>query len=129
MTFRMYMALMSAATLMAMGAWAFVVWSTNPQEAPAIGFVMFYLTLLMSLVGLLTIAGVGYRVVILGRRDLVSREVRISFRHAVFLAAMAVVALICSASGWLRWWTFLALIVVVSVIEYAFLVKEEARRS
>ncbi|MBU1448912.1 MAG: hypothetical protein ABIK13_04055 [Patescibacteria group bacterium] len=129
MTFRLYMALMSAATLMAIGAWTFVVWSTNPQEAPVIGFVMFYMTLFLSLVGLLTLGGVGYRVLILGRRDLVSREVRVSFRHAIFLASIAVVALAGSAAGWLRWWMFLLLLIVVSVVEYVFLVKEEARRS
>lgn len=123
------MAIMGVATAMAIAAWAFVVWSTNPEEAPAIGFVMFYVTLLMSLVGLLTVGGVGYRVLILGRRDVVSREVRISFRHAVFLSVIAVVALASSASGRLRWWTFFLLIVVVSAIEYVFLVKEEARRS
>ncbi len=123
------MLFMSVATALAAGAWLFVLWSVNPFEASAAGFVMFYLTLLMSLVGLLTIAGVGYRVLILRRTDVVSREVRISFRHAVFLSLIAVIALALSAAGWLRWWTIIGLIAIVSVVEYVFLVKEEARRA
>lgn len=129
MTFRMYMAFMAVATALACGAWIFVLWSTNPADATATVFVMFYITLFMSLVGLLTLAGVGYRVLILGRRDVVSREVRISFRHAVFLSAMGVIALALSAKGWLHWWVILGLIVSVSAVEYVFLVKEEARRA
>ena len=129
MTFRMYMLFMSVATALSAGAWLFVMWSVNPFEATASGFVMFYLTLLMSLVGIFTIAGVGYRVLILRRTDVVSREVRISFRHAVFLSLIAVIALALSAAGWLHWWAVLALIATVSVVEYVFLVKEEARRT
>lgn len=123
------MLFMSVATALSAGAWFFVMWSVNPFEASAAGFVMFYLTLLMMLVGLLTIAGVGYRVLILRRTDVVSREVRISFRHAVFLSLIAVIALALSASGWLHWWAVLALIATVSIVEYVFLVKEEARRT
>lgn len=124
----MYILFMTFATLLSWVAWAVVLWSMNPEETGPGGFLIFYVTLFMGLLGTLTLFGVTYRVMFLGRRDVVSREVRISFRHAIALSAMAVAALALSAQGLLRWWIAAILIAVVSVIEYLFLVKEEARR-
>ena len=129
MTFRMYIALMSLATLFAWVAWGVILWNTNPFEAGITGFVMFYVTLFISLVGTLTLLGVSYRVLLRNRRDVISREVRISFRHAVVLSLLGVVALALSAQGMLRWWMVLLLILAGSGLEYFFLIKEEARRS
>lgn len=129
MTFRMYIILMSLATFFAWAAWAVILWNTNPFEAGLIGFVMFYLTLFISLVGTLTLLGVSYRVLVRQRRDVVSREVRISFRHAVVLSLLGVTALAVSAQGKLRWWMVVLLILAGTALEYLFLIQEEARRS
>lgn len=129
MSFRIYLAIMSVATLASWLAWVFVVISTNPFEASGLGFVLFYITLLMGLVGTLTLAGLCYRVLVLKRHDVLMREVRISFRHAVLLSIIAVLALGLSAYGWLKWWAVLGLAVVMLLIEYFFLIKEESRRS
>lgn len=128
MSFRIYLAIMSVATLASWLAWVIVVLNTNPFETSALGFVLFYITLLMGLVGTLTLAGLSYRVVVLKRHDVLMREVRVSFRHAVLLSAIAVFALGLSAYGLLKWWAVLALVVVMLLVEYFFLVKEESRR-
>lgn len=128
MTFRLYMAFMATATLLSAFAWGMVVLNTDPYETGVAGFVMFYVTLFMSLVGALTILGTLYRVSFRKRNEVLSREVKISFRHAIALALAGVAALALSARGSLRWWTFLLLIAVLTVIEYVFLVKEDSRR-
>jgi hypothetical protein len=101
----------------------------NPYEVGVGGFILFYVTLLFGLIGTLTLAGMGYRILLLRRSVMVTREVRISFRHAVFLSAVAVAALVLSAEGWLNVWVFVVSILVMSVLEYLFLLREEARRS
>lgn len=128
MTFRMYIFFMSLATLLSWVAWAIIVWNTNPLETGIGGFVIFYVTLLMGLVGMITLMGLSYRVIVLKRSSVISREVRISFRHGVALAAMAVIALALSAKDLLNWWIMLILVAAVSVLEYIFLIKEESRR-
>jgi len=129
MTFRTYLILMGLGTLISWGAWVLVLYTTNPFEAGASGFVLFYLTLGMSLIGTLTLLGMAYRVFFLRRHAVMMREVRISFRHAVFLSLVAVGALALSAQGWLKWWALLALFILMSLVEYFFLLREEAHRS
>ncbi|MFA5935369.1 MAG: hypothetical protein WC787_00720 [Patescibacteria group bacterium] len=129
MTFRVYIAFMSAATVLSWGAWLLVLTNTNPDEAEIWGFGLFYLTLLLGLIGTLTLIGMAYRILILNRGGIMAREVRIAFRHAVFLSCVAVAALILSAQRFLTWWMFILLIIGMSVVEYLFLLREEARRS
>ena len=90
---------MAVATALATFAWVVIVWNTDPFETGITGFWMFYLTLLfMTLVGARTILGSLYRVHILKRKDVLIREVGISFRHA--MPAMAgIAALVLSAQG------------------------------
>jgi hypothetical protein len=125
----MYLFFMALATLLSWGAWILVLYTTNPDEAGTGGFVLFYVTLLLGLIGTLTLFGMAYRLVLLRRQSVIAREVRISFRHAVFLSSVAVGALALSARGWLRGWVFLVCIILMSIIEYLFLLREEARRT
>ncbi|MEO5927292.1 MAG: hypothetical protein ABIO72_01185 [Patescibacteria group bacterium] len=129
MTFRMYLVLMTIATILSWGAWVLVLNTTNPQEAGTGGFVIFFVTLLLSLVGTLTLFGTAYRVLFLRRSGVMAREVRVAFRHAVFLSIAAILALFLSAQGWLSWWALLLLLVTMSAVEYVFLLREESRRS
>jgi Ca2+/Na+ antiporter len=120
---------MGLATILSVGAWFFVIWTTDPFESGLSGLALFYITLGMSLIGSLTLSGVFYRVGILGRRDVVTREVKTSFRHAIALSLVAMISLMLSAQGQLRWWYILGLIVITTMIEYVFLMKDESRRS
>src|SRR5689334_2085133 len=129
MTFRMYLVFMTIATILSWGAWVLVLNTTNPQEAGMAGFLVFYVTLLLSLVGTLTLFGTAYRVLFLRREGVMAREVRIAFRHAVLLSIAAVTALVLSAQGWLTWWALLLLLIAMSILEYVFLLREEGRRS
>lgn len=129
MNYASYLWFMGAGTLLAWGAWAAVIFQVNPDEAGILGIVLFYLTLAISLVGSFSIMGVAYRVHALKRTHVVSREVRIAFRHAVLLSAVAIASLILSTTSWLRWWTFLILIASVGIIEYIALLIQETRRT
>lgn len=129
MSFRVYLAIMAAATLCSWGAWVFVMFNTNPDESSALGFVLFYVTLFMGVVGLLTLVGTVYRVYVLKRNEALFRDVRISFRHAVLMGLIAVVTLALTSRAQFRWWTIPALVVGVTLVEYLFLVREEGKRS
>lgn len=129
MTFKMYILIMATAAVLSWVAWTSIIINTNPAEVGIGGFVIFYLTLLFGLIGLLTIAGTIYRVLILKKQDVISRAVRISFRHGVILGALAVVSLALSAKSLLRWWLVILMIGLVAMFEYFFILKDEARRS
>jgi len=128
MSFRSYLFLMALCTLLAWIAWVLIMLNVNPEEAGAGGFILFYITLTTGLIGSLSLAGILYRVVLRNRKDVVIREVKTSFRHAVLLSLVAILALILSAQGKLHWWVLVVLIIVASVIEYVSLMLHGARR-
>jgi hypothetical protein len=120
---------MGFATLVAWGGWGFVVWSVDPKETGVLGLILFYITLLSALIGTLTVFGVWYRVRRAKMASIVSREVRISVRHAVMLSCVAVVSLALAAKDLLAWWNTLGMFVLVGVIEYIFLLVQDSRRT
>lgn len=128
MSFRAYLYLMGLSTLFAWIGWAIVVMNVNPSESGSVGFVLFYITLTTGLIGVLALAGILYRMMILKRRDVVIREVKTSFRHAILLSAIAVSSLAFSASGQLYWWVLLVLIMSASILEYVALIVQQSRR-
>jgi hypothetical protein len=119
---------MLLSTGFAWAAWLIVLCNVNPAETGIFGFVLFYITLVTGMIGSLSLVGVFYRVVLLKRRDVVSREVKVSFRHALLLSAVAVSSLALSSQGLLHWWVLLVLILVASMFEYASLLVQQARR-
>lgn len=129
MTFRMYLFLMSFSTVIAWIAWVIVIQNVNPNETGVLGFGLFYITLITGLVGVLSLCGIVYRVLILRRHAVLIREVKVSFRHALLLSAVAVSSLALAAHDLLRWWVLLVLIGIVSLIEYVALLVQHARRT
>lgn len=119
---------MGLATALAWAGWIFVIFMIDPEEAGLAGLLLFYVTLFASLIGTLTIAGIAYRIRVLKRQQVVSREVKIAVRHAIMFALVSVVSLALSAQGSLTWWNLFALMAGVSVVEYVFLIIQESHR-
>ena len=119
---------MGLSTFFAWVGWVIVVLNVNPTESGVMGFILFYVTLTTGLVGAFALVGTLCRVVLLKHRDVLIREVRISFRHAILLSAVAVSALALSAQGQWRWWILIVLISVASLLEYIALVVQQSRR-
>lgn len=128
MTFRAYMLFMGLGTLIAWLAWVIVLMNVDPQTTNVLGFTMFYVTLMVGLVGALTLVGISYRVLLLGRKDVLSREVKVSFRHAILLSMVSVIALALSAEKMLHWWVLVVLIAVAGILEYVSLLVQHSRR-
>lgn len=118
-------------TLLAWGAWGFVILNVQPGVSGITGLGLFYTTLCVSLIGSLTLIGLFVRLLLSRSRanGLAFRDVRISFRHAVLLSTVAVLALICSSEGWLYWWTWLALLASAMALEGVALLLQSGRRN
>jgi hypothetical protein len=129
MSYRSFLILMVLATVASLGGWFYILFNVNPNEAGVIGFILFYVTLFAACVGLLTLFGIIVRVHLRHRQPTAFREVRIAFRHAVWLSLVSVVCLALSAQGWLNLWWFLLLLAVVGGLEYGALLIQESRRS
>lgn len=120
---------MVAATCASLAGWAYILFNVDPNQAGIIGFLLFYLTLFASCVGMLTLVGVIMRVHVRQRQATAFREVRVAFRHGILLSLVAILSLALSANGMLTIWWFLGFVVVVGGLEYAALLVQESRRS
>lgn len=128
MTHGKFLAVIGFATAIAVTGWATVVRNIDPTQSGATGLILFYLTLFTSLVGALTLLGILFRVHVAKRRDVVLREVRVAFRHAILLSTTAVASLALAANRSFRWWSLPILLLIVGAAEYVFLNRDAARR-
>ena len=113
---------------LAWAAWTMVLFTVNPYEAGFAGLLFFYVTLLLALVGTLSLAGVAYRVGWLKHEDTLAKQVRISFRHAILLSAVVVSSLVLVAGGRFRWYWLLTVLACAACVEYVFLLVQESKR-
>ncbi len=126
MTFRHFLIVMSLATLSIWGAWIFVLWSIDPVSAGTPGFVFFYLTFGVAVIGTLTILGTAVRR-LFRRQEVVSRQVSASFRQSVLLSSLLVASLILLGNGLLSTGNVVLLVFAIGLIELALLSSRRAR--
>jgi len=126
MNLRQYIATMIFATMLCWVSWAFVILNIDPFTAPLSGFLFFYGSLFLSILGTLSIIFFFfYR--FFGAKDLpLFRYVQISFRQALFLSIFAVIALFLQAQDYLNIITgSLLLIMFVLIISFNISIKHK----
>lgn len=108
---------MGMATLLAWIGWGVVLFQLNPDEVGWPGIVLFFLTLFMGLAGTFATLSMSYRVLRL-KRPVVSREARISFRHALLLATGGCLMLFLASKDILSFWVFLLVFIAFGAMEF-----------
>lgn len=111
---------MAFATLCVWLGWAYVLFRINPVETDWMGFLFFYMTLGMALVGTLTILATAVRR-LFHRDHVVSRQVLASFRQSVFFTVLILGTMIMMSHDVFRWWTVLLFVFVLALLELIFL--------
>ncbi len=117
MTLRAYLSLMTAATLICWLAFVFIIFMVNPEVTNWIGFLLFYLSLFMALVGTGAVAGFLVRFVGL-KRKLAFHSVREAFRQSFLFSFLVVAVLILLSQNLFGWLNLLLLIIGLSVLEF-----------
>jgi len=94
-----------------------VINSINPETTNVIGFLLFYSSLFLAIVGTSAIFGFLIRFILL-RKELVFRQVAISFRQSFLFASVIIASLILQSFRMLTWYNVLFLVVAVTVLEF-----------
>ncbi|MFH1551305.1 MAG: hypothetical protein ABIC36_00295 [bacterium] len=95
----------------------------NPFSSGLVAFILFYLSLFISLTGIFTLLGLFIRRISRKRRtplpcNKVIRQMEISFRQGLFLSIIFISALILQSQRVLAWWYLLILVVIVGLVEW-----------
>lgn len=118
MTLRLYLALMSFATLLCWVAWLFVIFYISPTEGGFLGLFFFYLSLFFSIVGTGSVIGFHIRRLVLKDEEIIFRHVRHTFRQSIILATAVIVIFMLTAASLLFWWNFIMLVLFFLFIEF-----------
>ncbi len=114
---RAYISVMLAATAVCWIAFAFILFSVNPEATNWIGFLLFYFSLFLTITGTTALAGFLIRFVAL-KKELVFNSVRDAFRQSFLLAFLIVASLFLLSKNLFSWLNLALLIIGLSVLEY-----------
>ncbi|MBI4281049.1 hypothetical protein HY628_02530 [Candidatus Uhrbacteria bacterium] len=127
MSLRQYLILIVIGTLLSFSTWFLILKMVNPKEVGLLGFVLFYLALAVTLVGIISLAGFGLRMALYRDEAIVLRHVTTAFRHACFFTVIALGSLLLQGGGLLTWWNALLMVMVVTIMEFFFISKHSVR--
>ncbi len=125
MTLRGYLTTMIITTLICWICWIFVIFIVNPEQTNWIGFLLFYLSLFLALIGTASILGFLIRFVVL-KQELVFRLVKDAFRQSFLFAFLIIASLYLLAHNLFSWMNLFFLVIGLSVFEF-FLLSYEGR--
>jgi len=111
------------ATFVCWVAWAYIIWSINPEITNWIGFLLFYFSLFAALTGTAALVGFIIRFAAL-KQKLAFRSVQDAFRQSFLFAALIVVSLLLLSRDLFTWLNLFLLIIGLSLLEF-FLISYE----
>jgi len=119
MTLKKYLNLMGILTLICWLAWVVVLFFINPEKTGLIGFVLFYFSLFLAVLGTASVLGFVVRARL--NKSPVFKQVELAFRQGIWLGLLVVGLLLLQGLGLLRWWNGLLLLLFLTFLEFFFL--------
>ncbi len=127
MTLKNYLTVMSFLTLICFAIFFYVATTVDPHSTNWLGFVLFYSSLFIALVGLITLIGFLLRYFIL-KQGLAFNLVKLSFRQSFVLSLFLILGLFLQANDLLTWLNLVFLIAGFSILE-VFLISNRKKIS
>ncbi|MBU4332154.1 hypothetical protein KKD19_02200 [Patescibacteria group bacterium] len=119
MSIKNYLSLMFLATVICWVAFGMVLNYIDPQEAGFVGFALFYISLLFSLTGLLSLVGLVFRSRFSNAP--VFQRVHASFRQAIWFSGLVVFLLFLQGLKVLEWWNIVLFVLFLALLEFFFI--------
>lgn len=117
MTLKSYLIIMLMMTLVCWLGFSFVIWTINPEETSWLGFLLFYLSLFLAIVGTASLIGFIIRFVGL-KQNIAFRSVRDAFRQSFLLAFLITAILFLLSKNLFSWLNVFFLVIGLSIFEF-----------
>lgn len=108
---------MTIGAALAWTAVGFVVFKVKQPEASMLLIVFLYCALFIAAACTFAVIGFVARALLMRKKFRLDTQVAVSFRQAVLLAVLVVIALFLSSRGMMNWWVGGIMIFATSVIE------------
>ena len=117
MTLRSYLIIMIITTLLCWTAWFYILWMVNPEATNWAGFLLFYLSLFLALVGIIAIIAFLIRFIGL-KHELAFRSVKNAFRQSFLFSSFIIMILFLLSQELFSWLNVIFLVIGLSVLEF-----------
>jgi hypothetical protein len=117
MSLRQYLIFMAIGTAICWTAWYFVILNVDPTETGIIGLFFFYISFFLALTGTFSVIGFLARRWIVKNEDALFHHVRHTFRHAILVSSLVLVALILFQQKILNLWNGILLLIIFLALE------------
>lgn len=117
MTLRQYLLMMSIGTIICWLIWILVVGNIDPKETGSIGFIFFYVSLFLALIGTFSVIGFLIRKKIIKYEVVVFHHVRHTFRQGLLISLLILIAMMMLQFKLLTWWTGVLVVLLFLVLE------------
>lgn len=117
MTLKQYLILMTVGTFVCYATLGFIVFTIDPANAGFIGFLFFYVSLFLAILGTFSVLGFIARAHLARDDEAVFRQVRRTFRQGAIIASFFILLLLLRASGYLNSWNAALLVGLFLILE------------
>ena len=111
---------MTIATTLCWAVWFIVISNINPDQGGIFGYLLFYISLFLSLSGTISIIGFLIRKKIDKKDIVVFHHVRHTFRQGILVSSLMILALFMQQLQMLNWLTGILVIAVFLILESIF---------
>ncbi len=126
MTLRQYILTMIFATFLCWISWFFVILNIDPFQTSSFGFVFFYISLFLALLGTISLLTFLCYKLFASRELPLFRYVQISFKQSLFTTAFLIVFLYLQGGGYLTLWNALILFAIfILIISFTLSIKHK----
>jgi hypothetical protein len=116
MTLKNYLGVMTVLTVICWGFFVFVAKLVDPFATNWLGFLLFYLTLLISLIGTISLVGFIIRFIV-QKKELVFNSIKTAFRQSFLFSLFIIVVLILKVQSLFSWLNLLLLVIIFAILE------------
>lgn len=120
MSIRVFLFFMLLSSAILWVGFAVILFNIDPVSASLLTLIIFYTTLFLALMSLLTVLGTWIRNFI-AKKQLAYNRVRNSVRQSVLFALLLVVSAVMQSHEVLTWYNVLLFIVVLTILEFFFM--------
>lgn len=117
MSIRQYLLTMAAATALSWCVWILTIFYFDPDTVGAVGLLIFYVSLFLSLLGTVSTIGFLIRMRLIQNDELIFRHIKKTFKQGFILSIFVIGTLILLQNSLLTWWNFVLLAALYLFIE------------
>ena len=116
MTLKNYILAMSVLTAICWGIFVFIAGTINPFSTNWLGFLLFYISLGVALIGTSSILGLILRF-FFAKDEAVFNSVKNSFRQSFLFSLFIISLLILKSANYFSWLNLILLIIIFTILE------------